>query len=155
MQRNQPALSRAADDLASLRHRRLDHVGIVRPMGVSAAEGGRGGQGGEEASGPSEAVIREAQRLRPQAWAARDPFAGESWLGAAEPSDAGEFGQGHGVLRATSHAAGGWRAVVGDEVVRVGDEFLGGKIVSISDGEVVVRGPTWQKVLTFSDTGGK
>jgi hypothetical protein len=107
-------------------------------------------------SGPSEAALREAERLRGQGWDGADLFSGDSWGYSKEISLPEHTpAKGDTVLQATSYSSEGWRAVVGGRMLRVGDSLLGGKVVSISEGRVVVRGTGWEKVLGFSKTRGQ
>ncbi len=106
--------------------------------------------------GPSDAAVREAERLRDQGWEGADLFSGESW-GYSKESSLPERtpAKGDTLVQATSYSSEGWRAVVGGRMLRVGDDLLGGKVVSISEGRVVVRGAGWEKVLGFSKTRGQ
>ncbi|MCK4546594.1 MAG: hypothetical protein KAW17_04045 [Candidatus Eisenbacteria sp.] len=101
---------------------------------------------------PGEAILSEARRLRARGWSNIDPFSGVSWLG-GDDSEEGEEESPTGdvVLQATSYSPAGWRAVIEDRILAVGDELIGGRIAAISDGRVVVRGPGWEKVLRFSE----
>jgi hypothetical protein len=106
--------------------------------------------------GPSDEVIQEARLWRERDWEGINPFAGESWLGTEEVVEPQEkFSGDDPVLRATSRSSEGWRAVVGNQVVTVGDKVFGGRVVMISEGKVVIRGMNWEKVLQFTQERGQ
>lgn len=105
--------------------------------------------------GPSPAALLEAERWRGRDWERADPFAGESWLTRGAPDQSGFNPLGvDTVVRATSYSSDGWRAIVGNRILRVGDDFLGGRVAEISEQEVKVRGDGWQRVLRFSGQRG-
>ena len=102
-------------------------------------------------TGPCEAALLEAEHWRTIGWDGVDLFSGKSWIYSEEVKPPVQTpAAGDTVLQATSHSSEGWRAVIGGNVLRVGDDLLGGTVVSISEGTVVVRGTGWKKVLRFS-----
>jgi len=102
-------------------------------------------------TGPCAAALQEAERWRTRRWEGVDLFSGKSWIYSEEVKPPVQIpAAGDTVLQATSYSSDGWRAVIGGKVLRVGDDLLGGTVVSISEGTVVVRGTGWEKVLRFS-----
>jgi len=102
---------------------------------------------------PCREAVTEADRWRSKDWDGVDLFSGKSWAYSEEVAlPVYTAAKGDTIVQATSYSSDGWRAVVGGKALRVGDALLGGKVVSISEGRVVVRGPGWEKVLRFSKT---
>lgn len=105
--------------------------------------------------GPTREALLEADRWRQREWGRTDPFAGESWLLDKDVvTEVRAPAKGDTVLRATSYSPEGWRAVVGGRVLQEGDEYLGGRVMKISKGEVVMRGDGWKKTLRFPEKEG-
>ena len=101
---------------------------------------------------PSEQLVREADAWKARGWTSADPFSGTSWAGRPDVvNEEAAPAEEDTVLRATSQADGVWRAVIGRRVVRVGDPYLGGRVVWISNGRVTVRGADWERVLRFNE----
>ena len=104
-------------------------------------------------TGPCEAALLEAEHWRTIGWDGVDLFSGKSWIYSEEVKPPVQTpAAGDTVLQATilGDVVIGQGAVIGGNVLRVGDDLLGGTVVSISEGTVVVRGTGWKKVLRFS-----
>ena len=133
----------------------VTYAAMQRGMKVSKAPGSAVVAAVEHRSEPTPGALLEAQRWSQREWERTNPFEGESWLlGMDEDTEVRAPAQGDTVLRATSFSPAGWRAVVGERVLEKGDEYLGGRVVEISDGKVVIRGSGWSKTLQFPQEKG-
>ena len=100
-------------------------------------------------------VLAEAELWRTEGWDGADPFSGQRWPeGPAVEMGAPVCSGADTLLRATSRSSSGWQAVVGEQVLQIGDTIFGGRVVSISRDKVIVRGANWEKVLRFPEERG-